>query len=435
MDIGIIGAGPSGLNFARCLGFACTIFERERFVGGTATSFKLEGYTFDYGPHIIFSKDKDVLNYMVSMLGDNVSKCVRKNRVSIDGKLINYPFENGIAELSPNSRYDLLSTFFDNPHADLIDSPKNLEEWLYKYFGSNISNKYLIPYNEKVWNLPISKLSMDWSDRIPMPNPKDMLKSACGIQNDGYLHQLFYHYPTRNGFSALAECMAEGLEVNINEEIRVLNRSLRGGFSVISCTGKYEFDFLASSLPLPELVKICNFDIPNSVIDAINNLIYNPILIVSLGVRGLDTDKYTAIYFPESDFLVNRISFPATFSQHNAPEGCYSIQAEITCGKDSSVWDMTDAEITAHVINGLSERKIVDRNSIELVDVKRKKYAYVVYDEGYQSRVDVIRKWFQEIGISLIGRFGYFEYLNVDGIILQTRALAADFLDSLGKKE
>ena len=435
MKIGIIGAGPSGLNYAKCLGFPSIIFEREPFVGGTANSFKINGYTFDYGPHIIFSKNSDILKYMVDMLGDNVTKCVRKNRVSFEGQLINYPFENGIAELPSKSRYKLLSTYFDNPNFELINEPKNLEQWFYKHFGTNISNSYLIPYNEKVWNLPVPQLSMDWADRIPMPNVQDMLKSACGIQNDGYLHQLYYHYPTHNGFSALVDCMAKGLEVNLNEEVKLIELASSGKFVVESNVGRYDFEFLASSLPLPELVKICKFHIPNDVLDAIDNLLFNPILIVSLGVRGFDPDKYTAIYFPESDFLVNRISFPATFSQYNAPDGCYSIQAEITCVHNSKVWSMTDSEITAHVINGLSDRNLVDRDSIELVNVCRKRYAYVVYDEGYNERVDCIRNWFRENRISLIGRFGYFEYLNVDGIIMQTRALANKFLDSLGKEQ
>lgn len=427
MKVGIIGAGPAGLNFAKRLSADSIIFERNAFVGGTASSFRVKDYTFDYGPHIIFSKNQDILDYMVKLLGNNVSRCVRKNRVSFGGFLVNYPFENGISELPPVLRYELLSTYFSNDYDCGGDSPRNLMQWLYKNFGKEISEKYLIPYNEKVWNLPVDSLSMVWADRIPMPRKEDMLKSACGIANDGYLHQLFYHYPTSGGFGALPVEMARGLDVRLRSCVEKIVKNDRTGFTIRTTDADYSFDRLASSLPLKELIQVCDFHIPNYVIDAINDLIVNPIIILSIGIRGVDSNKYTAIYFPEPDFLVNRISFPATFSACNAPKGCYSIQAEITCKENSATYSMSDSQIVSHVVDGLSARGILRPDDIDLVDVKRKKYAYVVYDVGYEEKISIVRQWFYDQGISLIGRFGYFEYLNVDGIIAQTNRLAESF--------
>ena len=57
---------------------------------------------------------------------------------------------------------------------------------------------------------------------------------------------------------------------------------------------------------------------------------FNPLTVVTLGFRGVDANQFTAVYFPDPDFLVNRISAPCVFSPHNGPPGCYSIQAEIT---------------------------------------------------------------------------------------------------------
>ena len=39
------------------------ILEKERNPGGHAASFNIDGFTFDYGPHILFSKDKTILNF------------------------------------------------------------------------------------------------------------------------------------------------------------------------------------------------------------------------------------------------------------------------------------------------------------------------------------------------------------------------------------
>jgi protoporphyrinogen oxidase len=48
------------------------------------------------------------------------------------------------------------------------------------------------------------------------------------------------------------------------------------------------------------------------------------------------------------------------------------------------------------------------------VDLKRVPESYVVYDVGYENHAKVIRDYFSEIGIDLLGRFSYFEYINID---------------------
>jgi protoporphyrinogen oxidase len=70
--IGIIGAGPSGLAMAQFLQAKTQIFEKSQSPGGHAGSFTDEGYTFDHGPHILFSKDKAILQYLINLLGENI---------------------------------------------------------------------------------------------------------------------------------------------------------------------------------------------------------------------------------------------------------------------------------------------------------------------------------------------------------------------------
>ena len=51
-------------------------------------------------------------------------------------------------------------------------------------------------------------------------------------------------------------------------------------------------------------------------------------------------------------------------------------------------------------------------------------YSYVVYDEHYEKNVGIVRNWFPRQGIHLVGRFSYFEYINVDGVIERARDIA-----------
>ena len=119
--------------------------------------------------------------------------------------------------------------------------------------------------------------------------------------------------------------------------------------------------------------------------------------------------KFTAIYFADKEFLVNRVSYPCTFSEKNAPSNHYSIQAEITYSPESNIANMSDEAIIQHVLDGLKERSLI-QGKVTLVDLKRVPESYVVYDVGYENHAKIIRDYFTQIGIDLLGRFSYFEY-------------------------
>ncbi|MBL8194095.1 MAG: FAD-dependent oxidoreductase, partial [Blastocatellia bacterium] len=54
--VAVIGAGLGGLAVAACLaakGFKVDVFERHNQVGGKASSYFKDGFTFDEGPSIV----------------------------------------------------------------------------------------------------------------------------------------------------------------------------------------------------------------------------------------------------------------------------------------------------------------------------------------------------------------------------------------------
>ena len=99
LPYGILGAGPAGLTLAQFLREPCEVLEAENHPGGHAASFVVDGFTFDYGPHIMFSKHKDILKFMIETLEGNVQECRRNNKISFKGRLTKYPFENGLIGL------------------------------------------------------------------------------------------------------------------------------------------------------------------------------------------------------------------------------------------------------------------------------------------------------------------------------------------------
>src|SRR5436305_5583098 len=207
-SIGILGGGISGVAVASFLNDDVEVVERRASIGGLCGTISENGFTFDAaGPHIMFSKNKDVLNLMVEVLGDNVHQKRRDNKIWFKGRLVKYPFENDLAALPPQDNFECILGYIVNPHAN--DEPHNLAEWSYKTFGEGISDKYFIPYNHKIWNYDPTKLGLEFVSRIPKPPMEDVLKSAIGIPTEGYLHQLFFYYPIEGGYEQIVHGFAK----------------------------------------------------------------------------------------------------------------------------------------------------------------------------------------------------------------------------------
>jgi len=428
-NIGILGGGASGVLAALFLDkkqFTYEVLEAKANLGGHASSIFDRGYVFDYGPHIMFSKDKEILDFMIRSLGENVHRCTRHNKVYFKDRLVKYPFENDLNSLPLQDNYECLMGYIYNPYREEYANPANLREWLLKVFGKGICERYLFPYNEKVWNLPVDQLSMFWADRIPNPPKEDIIKSALGFETEGYLHQLYYHYPRNGGYQAITEAWAQRINKPTTEfPIKQVNRLSDGKYEIVSGNRKKTFDQLISTLSIHDFIEIATFEIPSHVRKAAKNLIVNPMYVINFGIKGVDKNQYTAIYFPDPEFYVNRLSFPATFSPENAPQGHYSVQAEITCRPDSKTWNMSEKDILAHVKQGLKVRGLLPTSDTEIVyeEVVRSKYSYVVYDVHFQKNADIIRSWFPSVGIHLLGRFSYFEYINIDGAVHRAREI------------
>ncbi len=425
MRVGILGGGISGLALAYFLQHDYEILEKESECGGLCRSFHKNGFTYDLGGHVLFSKDKEILDLELDLLGDNVHQRYRNNKIWYKGRFVKYPFENGLHALDKEDIFDCLYHYL----ADRYQQPTNLEEWCYATFGKGIAERYLLPYNRKIWNIHPAQMGLEWVDRIPKPPLEDVLKSAIGIETEGYTHQLYFYYPRQGGFQSFVRAFEQQVQ-NIRRNFTIQQVSREGGkWVVTSDSERRNYDKLVSTVPVFDLLSMLS-EVPEEVKRAVDSLRYNSLIVALLGIRKSDIGNVTALYVPDPDCLAHRFCFNKYFSDDLVPAGCSSLIGEISVNPGDGVYEMSNDQVIEKLTWWLGKEGFINPEDVCETDVRRIKYAYPVYDLDYTTNTTIIRRWYEEVGIRPLGRFAEFIYINIDACIQNAKNLAEE-LNSL----
>lgn len=423
MKIAILGGGLTGLTLAYLMkqnGLDFDVLEKGEECGGLMKSLRTKEFTFDYGgSHIIFSKNKRVLRFMLGLLGKNKIRRRRNTKILYKGRYVKYPFENGLADLPKEENYECLCHFIQNlirRERGEVEKPNNLREWCFYTFGKGIAEKYLIPYNEKIWKYPSQKIGLEWVKRIPNPPVEDIIKSSLGITTEGYTHQLHFYYPRNGGIQSLIKSLEQKIEQHIITRFEVKKIRKEDDKWIIS-NGKSEkvYNKIISTIPIQELTKAVNP--PKKVQDSVCNLKYNSIISVMIGLDRKRINRLSWLYVPDRKFLAHRVSFPSNFSPNVAPRTKSSLLAEITCNVGDKMWTTKDKEIINATVSDLQQMRIINESDVCFADIRRTEFAYVINDLDYHRNMKTIRDYFRRVGIDLVGRFAEFKYLNMDDCI------------------
>ena len=429
--VGILGAGLTGLATASLLARPAVVLESRPWVGGLLRTFGRGGFSSDVGGHIIFSKDQRVLDQMLGWLDGQVERGRRSNVILYDKAMVKYPFENGLAELpSKQDTLECVEGFVRAwREADTAPVARNLKEWCYRRFGPGISDKYLIPYNTKIWKLPLEEISTEWVDRVPSPSLTEVLKSAIGIPTEGYTHQLYFYYPRTGGIQRLAEilrdrALAAGHHIRTGFEVRQVRRTGDGwlisdGKETIAC------EKLVSTIPILPFMRALD-DVPAEVVNAAEQLRTNSLRVVLLGINRPDLNQHTAVYVPNPRSVYHRVCCNNCFSPWMSPPGCSSVSVEITCSETDQVGRLDDAALVERVVSDLERDGILRRADIVESMVHREQNAYVVYNHGYEQRRTLVADYARSREICLAGRVAESKYLNMDACVSRAMEVRAE---------
>jgi protoporphyrinogen oxidase len=422
----IIGAGLSGLSAAYHMGSSYKVLEKEGEVGGLCRSVAMRGYTFDLAPHIFFSGSQYVNGLVNELLNGDLIKQRRRAYIYLRGTYVEYPFEVNLHGLPQEVIDECIEGARHRPEIQ----PRNFMEWIKSTMGKGVAKHYMIPYNEKIWKYPLEEMNTDWiAGRVPSPSVEEMVKGAQGKVDRDYGPNAYFKYPRLGGTGAIPNAFAK----------RVKDISLHSKVFEISPGGKYldvlytrngepkrlEADGVLSSAPLPELVKMIK-SAPEEVIKASERLVYNSLICLNIGVdREAISDKHW-LYFPEKEYIFNRISFPMNLSPETTPKCRNSIVVEVTYRGTKP----DPNETKQRVREGLIKAEILrEEDKLEVFDALDFKYAYVIYDTQHRRNVNLIQSYLKSIRVSSMGRYGEWEYLNMDKAILSGKRAAEEYVN------
>ena len=297
MNVGILGGGITGITLQRFLQHPSEVLEAADRPGGLCQTIFKSGFGYDIGGHILFSKDQQVNQLVEELLGENCGYAKRANKIYFKNRFVKYPFENGLGVLDKKDIYDCLLGYLKREE---YPDPENLREWCYRRFGKGLAELYLIPYNEKIWNLATDQMSLEWVDRIPSPPLEDIVKSALGYETEGYLHQLYFKYPKKGGAEALVDATRkhDGL-VACNFRIESIRRQGKG-WSVTGSGGSRYYDRIVVAFPIHDAIR-CFESVPDEVKRAVAGLRYNTINIVFVAVNDESLLEYERDLHPRPE--------------------------------------------------------------------------------------------------------------------------------------
>jgi len=431
--IAILGSGMAGLGAARYLraeGLSSAVYDKNPYPGGHTASHRLDGFVFDEGPHVSFTRDERIRRLFSESVGGRYETVKATINNYWRGHWFRHPAITNLHGLPPELVVAVLQDYIARPRDREV---RNYADWLLASYGDTFARTFPMQYTRKYHTTSAENMSTEWvGPRLYQARLEEVLLGAVSVASPNVHYVQDYRYPTHDGFSAYLGRLLEGIPLSLEHRVvRIDPRAREIGFA----NGvRADYDHLISSLPLPELIAMIS-GAPRDVREAAETLACTTLVLVNLGIARPDVSEASWTYFYDDDFPFSRVSFPRNMSPHVVPEGMSSIQAEVYYSKKYRPLDRTPESLIEPVIDGLTrcgllrpDDRIVLRHSLLIP------YANIIFDLDRAAALGVVHGYLEDIGIAWCGRYGEWGYQWTDEAFLSgesagrrthARALAA----------
>ncbi len=431
----IVGAGLTGLSCAYHLKDPSRyrLLEKEDTVGGLARTRKRpQGFLCDGTGHWLHLRSPEIKALVDELLGDEMVARERRARIYSKGVFTLYPFQANTFGLPKEVIAECLTGLIAARYQTSHPEPKNYLEWIRREFGEGICKHFMIPYNEKIYGVPLDTLAADFAAKyIPQPDIDAVVKGALGLSPQALGYNASFVYPKTGGIGALAEAFHDGLSKKAERgrqpvaiDVAARTATLDGGEVVT-------FEHLVNTAPLTDLVKLCVAGnasaVPADVIDASAKLRANSVLYFDVGVKGAPAEHqdYHWIYLPERDFPFYRVGSYSAVEPSLAPTGHRSYYVEM-----GHYGEVDPSTFEQGVIDGMRRLGLIaDDSDIVFMVPNVLSPAYVLFDDAYEASRKTVLDWCEAVKVISVGRYGRWQYNAMEDAMREGREAAMSILE------
>ena len=406
-EIILVGLGVSGLACGMLLhenNIAFSAFEKETSVGGLTRSRRMDGFTFDYGPHVILSTPN-----LYDRLNLDLEQCSCESSIFLNiDEIISVPapIQHNLHRLPLVHR---MRTFYDivNRNVFPLDTlPNHFEQQIISQSGKTLYKLFFHGYESKRLRFPLTEIDAGMPNRIQPPAISQLFgfsdtrnQSTCGG------HDTHFKYPRRSGIDALPTAMLNTLPAEqIYYDHALFEIDLQKKLVTFTNNRKENFEYLVLSVPLPECIFLLK-DAPKNLLEAAEHLIYSSIYVLNIGIEGKLPQSWGIARLPRKDVEFYRVSVPSHYSKNSVPEGCSSLTVEVA--HHNHRYPLNEIDVRRRIYWGLKHLDILKSESDVNVEwLHNIPYGHIIYDQKTRSALELIFGYLTQHGIYNCGKYG-----------------------------
>ena len=407
MDV-IIGAGVTGLTYANYTANDYLILEQENHTGGLCNTIFQDGFVWDYSGHFFHFQDPKIAQFISGRIDQSkLVKVDKHTQIRYKNRLIDFPFQKNIHQLSKQEFIECLCDLFEKEPAQ----KKTFKGMLYEKFGKSIADKFLIPYNSKLYATDLDNLDADAMGRFfPYADKEEIVRNFRLSKNDSYNGSFLYH---KGGAIEYVHALEKDLDpkrIALNEQVLSIDVHKR---LVVTNVRTISYDNLISSIPFPALLRLCNINYDKSALTS------NKVLVFNLGFDGKGSDRMNHwIYFPEKKYCFYRVGFYSNI----IPSDRMSMYVEIGFKSEDNI-DVT--AMLQRTLNDLRKAKIIQNEKLISWHHVIMNPAYVHVNNRGINEVSRWKKELEQYNIYSLGRYGSWNYSSIEDNMKEAICLAA----------
>jgi protoporphyrinogen oxidase len=446
----ILGAGISGLSASYHLGHAsCLLLEQGDRPFGHVKAVSRDGFTWDEGPHVSFTKHAYVRDLFAASVDGEFEEYVARATNYFRGHWIDHPAQVSLYQVPEPLRSQCLDSFLESrdPGRAGDRAPADYQEWLERAFGPVFAETFPAAYTRKYWTRAPRDLSTAWvGERILFPTVEDVVSGARGPLGRDLHYITTVRYPRRGGYESFIHRLGVGARIQLGTSPVSIDLPAREVRLADGTT--YEYERLISTIPLPRFLQLCG-PLPPPVREASDALSCSELLLVNVAARHPARRPETWMYVYDEDRLATRISLTEHLSPGNAPPGCTGAQVEVYGSRHRALPGTPD-EIMRRVGAELTDIGLIDPGAVTESHHARVPWANVIFDHDTKPALEVVWTWLEQFGLQrapddthpltdwgrpdsaeapagplvFAGRFGQWKYFWTDDCVLRGRQLA-----------